>query len=48
MHIVSIPTGYTHEGASLWFLDDLDTIVILLDQDNNLAEEITLLHFTTN
>ena len=48
VHITNIVTGYTHKEASFVFLDDLDTISILLDQNNNLAEEITHLHSTTN
>ena len=41
MYIVSKASGCTHQKASFVFLDDLDNISILLDEDNGLEEEIT-------
>ena len=36
-------SGCTHKEASFVSLDNLDNIFILLDEDNDLEEEITLL-----
>ena len=41
MYIVSKASGCTHQKASFVFLDDLDNVSILLDEDNGLEEEIT-------
>ena len=42
MYIVNMASGCTHKEASFVFLDDLDNISILLDEDNDLEEEILI------
>ena len=41
MHIVKMVSRCTHEEASFVFLDDLENISILFDEDNYLEEKIT-------
>ena len=41
MYTVNMASDCTHEEASFVSLDDLDSISILLDKDNDLEEEIT-------
>ena len=41
MYIVNMASSCTHEKASFLYLDDLDEISTLLDEDNDLEEEIT-------
>ena len=41
MHIVKMVSRCTHEEASVVFLDDLENISILFDEDNYLEEKIT-------
>ena len=41
MYIVNMASSCTHEKASFLYLDDLDEIFTLLDEDNDLEEEIT-------
>ena len=42
MYFVSMALGCTHEKVSFVFLDDLDNISALLDEDNDLQEEIII------
>ena len=43
MYIINITSGCTHEEASFVSLDDLGSISILLDENNDLEERVTYL-----
>ena len=42
MHIVKMVSRCTHEEASVVFLDDLENISILFDEDNYLEEKLLI------
>ena len=48
MYFVNMALGCTHEEVSFVFLDDLDNISALLDEDNDLQEEIIILKVRTS
>ena len=43
MYIINMASACTHEEALFVSLDDLDNIFILLEEDNDLEEETSIL-----